>query len=178
MEEMLAHLSGPVMMACTQEVLEDYVTVAGRELMRQIMQDQLDARAAAEERRREVMGADGVVRTRAERGHVRLLATTVGRVEISRITYRSPAPKVGNLHVADAELALPAQARLLGEEDGGPLPRHRHDTTEAAPMLRGQDRTRGQATAGRQVRRDTPHTTSTRSSPTAGQEHPPTRARN
>lgn len=36
MEEMFAHLSDPVMMACTQEVLEDYVTVAGRELMRQI----------------------------------------------------------------------------------------------------------------------------------------------
>ncbi|MFF3519036.1 ISKra4 family transposase, partial [Streptomyces sp. NPDC002573] len=109
MEEMLARLSDPVMMACTQEVLEDYVTVAGRELIRQIMQDQLDARAAAEGRRREVAGADGVVRTRAERGHVRLLATTVGRVEVSRIAYRSPAVKVGNLHVADAELALPAQ---------------------------------------------------------------------
>ncbi|MDT0470007.1 ISKra4 family transposase [Streptomyces gibsoniae] len=109
MEEMLARLSDPLMMACTQEVLEDYVTVAGRELMRQIMQDQLDARATAEERRREVTGADGVMRTRAERGHVRLLATTVGRVEVSRIAYRSPASKVGNLHVADAELALPAQ---------------------------------------------------------------------
>ena len=109
MEEMLARLSGSAMMACTQEVLEDYVTASGRELMRQIMQDQLDARAAAEERRREVMGADGVVRTRAERGHVRLLATTVGRVEISRIAYRSPALKVGNLHVADAGLSLPAQ---------------------------------------------------------------------
>lgn len=109
MEEMLAYLSDPAMMACTQEVLEDYVTVAGRELMRQTMQDQLDARAAAEGRRRKVTGADGAVRTRAERGHVRLLATTVGRVEISRIAYRSPAVKAGNLHVADAELALPAQ---------------------------------------------------------------------
>jgi hypothetical protein len=106
MEEMLAHLSAPVMMSCTQEVLEDYVTTAGRELMRQMMQDQLDARAAAEERIREVTGADGRVRTRAERGHVRLLATTVGRVEVSRIAYR--VPKAANLHVADAELSLPA----------------------------------------------------------------------
>ncbi|MFH9354701.1 hypothetical protein [Kitasatospora sp. NPDC017646] len=46
MEEMLAHLSEPAMMACTQERLEDYVTTAGRELLRQMMQDQLDARAA------------------------------------------------------------------------------------------------------------------------------------
>lgn len=48
MEEMLAHLSDPVMTACTQEVLEEYVTSAGRELLRQMMQDQLDVRAAAE----------------------------------------------------------------------------------------------------------------------------------
>jgi hypothetical protein len=35
MEEMLGHLSDPVMMSCTQERLEDYVTRAGRELLRQ-----------------------------------------------------------------------------------------------------------------------------------------------
>ncbi|MEU1596480.1 hypothetical protein ABZ468_27390 [Streptomyces sp. NPDC005708] len=106
MEEMLAHLSDPVLMACTQEKLKDYVTVGGRELLRQVMQDQLDARAVAEERRREVTGADGVVRTPAERGHRRWLATTVGRVEVSRIAYQ--APKAANLHVADTVLSLPA----------------------------------------------------------------------
>ncbi|KUO19755.1 hypothetical protein AQJ91_18250 [Streptomyces dysideae] len=70
--------------------------IAGRELMRQMMQDQLDARTAAEERRREVTGADGVARTRAERGHVRLLATTVGRVEISRRSRRSACAAGGD----------------------------------------------------------------------------------
>ncbi|MFH9354702.1 hypothetical protein [Kitasatospora sp. NPDC017646] len=52
-------------------------------------------------------GADGRTRTRAERGHRRWLATTVGRVEVSRIAYRAPA--AANLHVADAVLSLPVQ---------------------------------------------------------------------
>ncbi|GAX58095.1 hypothetical protein SO3561_09666 [Streptomyces olivochromogenes] len=42
-EEILAHLSDLVMMTCTQDVSEDYVTVAGRVLV----QDQLDILAAA-----------------------------------------------------------------------------------------------------------------------------------
>jgi hypothetical protein len=107
MEEMLAHLSGPVMMSSTQEALEDYVTATGRELLRQMMQDQLDARAQAEVRRASVTGADQVVRRRAEAGHRRLLATTVGRVEVNRIAYR--ALGAANLHPADTVLALPGQ---------------------------------------------------------------------
>ncbi|MEV7863559.1 hypothetical protein AB0O86_33375 [Streptomyces hirsutus] len=69
---------------------EDYVTFAGRVLV----QDRLDIRAAAAPPGCD--GADGRARTRAERGHVRQLATTVERVDISRVAYRSPAP---NLHV-------------------------------------------------------------------------------
>ncbi|MFD3586797.1 hypothetical protein [Streptomyces sp. NPDC058683] len=93
MEEILAHLYDLVMMPCAQDASEDYVTVAGRALV----QDQLDIRAAAPPpRRRDVTGADGWVRTRAERGYMGQLATTVGRVGISRVAYRSPAP---NLHV-------------------------------------------------------------------------------
>jgi hypothetical protein len=107
MEEMLAHLSEPVMMSCTQEALEEYVTAAGRELLRQMMQDQLDARARAEPRLRNLFGADRVVRRRAEPGHRRHLATTVGVVEVERIAYR--APGAGNLHPTDAVLSLPAQ---------------------------------------------------------------------
>ncbi|MEU6321983.1 hypothetical protein [Streptomyces sp. NPDC047009] len=123
MEEMLAHLSDPVLMACTQEKLKDYVTVGGRELLRQVMQDQLDARAVAEERRREVTGADGVVRTPAERGHRRWLATTVGRVEVSRIAYQ--APKAANLHVADTVLSLPAHLYSRPSQRGRPRGGHR-----------------------------------------------------
>lgn len=79
---MIAHLSGVDMMACTQRALEEYVTTAGRELQRQLMQDQLDARAAVEARLASVAGADEVVRRRAEPGHRRLAATKVERLAI------------------------------------------------------------------------------------------------
>jgi hypothetical protein len=105
LEQMVARLSDAEMMACTQHALEEYVTTAGRELQRQLMQDQLDARAAREPRLGQVAGADGVARTRAETGHQRLVATTVGPVEVNRIAYR--APGAPNLHPADAQLALP-----------------------------------------------------------------------
>jgi hypothetical protein len=105
LQQMIARLSDTEMMACTQQVLEKYVTTAGRELQRQLMQDQLDARAAAEPQLGRVAGADGVLRRRAETGHRRLVATTVGPVEVNRIAYR--APGAPNLHLADAHLALP-----------------------------------------------------------------------
>lgn len=107
LEQMVARLSDAEMMVCTQHVLEEYVTEAGRELQRQLMQDQLDARAAGEPRLRHVAGADGVLRRRAEAGHRRLVATTVGPVEVNRIAYRRPGAP--NLHPADAQLALPGR---------------------------------------------------------------------
>ncbi|MFD0505164.1 hypothetical protein ACFQ0G_24330 [Streptomyces chiangmaiensis] len=105
-QTMTARLGEAEMMVGTQAELEDYLTVCGRELKRQLMQDQMDARARREERLAALAGADGVVRRRVEPDHRRLLATTVGPVEISRLAYR--APKVSNLHPADAQLALPA----------------------------------------------------------------------
>jgi hypothetical protein len=126
MEEMLAHLSAPVMAAATAEALEEYVTEAGRELLRQVLQDQFDARAAAEARLAAVVGTDTVVRRRAERGHRRLLSTTLGRVEVTRIAYR--AKGAPNLHPADATLALPVgihsyplQRAIALETAEGPL---------------------------------------------------------
>jgi hypothetical protein len=62
-------------MGCTEQALEEYVTTAGRELQRQLMQDQLDVRTAAEHGRARVTGTDQIERRRAEPGHARLLAT-------------------------------------------------------------------------------------------------------
>jgi hypothetical protein len=107
LDDMIVHVSGPVMMSAAQEELEDWLNEAGRELKRQLMQDHLDARARAEARIPALTGADGIERRRAEPGHRRQLATTVGMVEVERIAYR--APKAANLHVADTRLALPAQ---------------------------------------------------------------------
>ena len=126
MEEMLAHLSAPVIAAATAQALEEYITEAGRELLRQVLQDQFDARAAAEARLAAVAGTDAVVRRRAERGHRRLLSTTLGRVEVTRIAYR--AQGAPDLHPADAALALPTgihsyplQRAIALEAAEGPL---------------------------------------------------------
>jgi len=105
-EAMLTRLGETEMMTCPQDELEDYLTTDGRELKRQLMQDQLDARARAESRLPQVTGTDEVVRSRAEKDRRRLLATTVGQVEVTRIAYR--APKAANLYPADTHLALPA----------------------------------------------------------------------
>ena len=92
--------------------LEEQLGVRGRELIRQLFQDRLNATAAAEERRYDVTGEDGVVRTRAERGRERPLMTKFGQVTVSRIAYRSPGRP--NVHPADAALNLPEEKHSHG----------------------------------------------------------------
>ncbi len=104
-DALITRLGEPEMAGRPEDVVEEFITGFGRDVLRQMLQDHLDARAAAEPRLAEVVGADEVARRRAERGHSRLLATTVGEVEATRIAYRSPG--VPNLHPADARLALP-----------------------------------------------------------------------
>jgi hypothetical protein len=128
MGELIERLSGPGMAGCTQEQLEQFVTAAGRELQRQAIQDFLDERSRTEQRLAVVEGADGVARRRAERGHARQVATTVGRVSVARIADR--APGASNLHPADAELSLPGclysrplQRLIVNEAAAGSLRR-------------------------------------------------------
>ena len=92
--------------------LEEQLDVRGRELLRQLFQDRLDATAAREERRHDVAGEDGVVRTRAEKGRERPLVTKFGQVTVSRIAYRSPGR--ANVHPADAALNLPEEKHSHG----------------------------------------------------------------
>jgi hypothetical protein len=107
LEQVITRLCAEDMTSCTAQVLEDVATEEGKHVEQQLIQDQLDARARHEVRLAEVAGADGVVRRRAESDHTRLVATTVGRVEVTRIAYR--APGAPNLHPADARLALPEE---------------------------------------------------------------------
>jgi hypothetical protein len=107
LEQVVTRLCEEDMTSCTAQELEDFVTAEGRHVEQQLIQDQIDARARHEVRLAEVVGADGVVRRRAEPDHTRLVATTVGRVEVTRIAYR--APGAPSLHPADAHLALPEQ---------------------------------------------------------------------
>jgi len=92
--------------------LEDQLDVRGRELLRRLFQDRLDLTAAREQRRHDVTGEDGVVRTRAERGRTRPLVTKFGQVSVSRMAYRSPGRP--NVHPADAALNLPEEKHSHG----------------------------------------------------------------
>ena len=100
-------LTGPAAAAMSFDEIEQQVMVRGREILRMTVQHVMDARAAAEPRRAEVAGADGVLRVRAERGHARTVVTWFGPVVVRRLAYR--APGAANLHLADAALNVPAR---------------------------------------------------------------------
>jgi hypothetical protein len=111
----VAELSGQQTATLTHAELEELVAARGRELLRQLLQDHLDLRAAREEQAvarlrqeggGEVAGADGVVRRRIQAGHHRLLATMFGTVTVRRCAFRSPGAR--NACPADAALSLPA----------------------------------------------------------------------
>ena len=110
-----AELSGRRTATLTHAQLEELVAARGRELLRQLLQDHLDLRAAREQQavallhqaaRGEVAGADGVARRRIEAGHHRLLATIVGTVTVRRCAFRALGAR--NAYPADAALSLPA----------------------------------------------------------------------
>src|SRR5690348_4875174 len=101
----LARLAGEACQAVTLDAMEQLVAERGRELLRGVLQVSLDAQAAAEVRVAQVAGADGVARTRAERGHARTVVTLLGEVTVTRIAYRAPGRP--GLFPRDAVLGLP-----------------------------------------------------------------------
>ena len=107
----LGWLDGGASSALEHAELERQLDVEGRELLRLLLQDHADLRAVRE-RRVEVRGADGPVRTRVETGHTRGLGTIFGEVTVTRIAYRQPGQ--GNLHPADAALNLPVEKHSHG----------------------------------------------------------------
>lgn len=96
----------------THAELEEQLDERGRELLRQLHQDHLDLRAAREDRRTGLTGAEGITRTRVETSHRRQLVTVFGQVTVTRMAYR--APGAANLHPADAELNLPEEKHSHG----------------------------------------------------------------
>jgi hypothetical protein len=98
-------LAGPEAAGLGHAAVEEGLAARGREIQRRLFQAFLAMRAAAEPRLAEVTGPDQVVRTQAERGRTRALASIFGPVEVSRIAYR--APGAPNVHRLDAELGLP-----------------------------------------------------------------------
>jgi hypothetical protein len=103
----LARLAGEAGQAVTLDAMEVLVAGQGRELLRGVLQLCLDGQAAGETRLGQVTGADGVTRTRAERGHARSVVTRLGAVRVARIGYRAGVKGVPSLFPRDAVLNLP-----------------------------------------------------------------------
>jgi hypothetical protein len=131
-DAVVAELSGQRAAMLTHAQLEELVAARGRELLRQLLQDHLDLRAAREEQavallhqasHGEVAGADGVVRRRTEAGHHRLLATIFGTVTVRRCAFREITSR-GNRKPANTE-ALHAVT--------GPVPSHPRSANATAP---------------------------------------------
>jgi hypothetical protein len=105
-----AELAGPAAAGLTACQLEDLLDERGREVLRQLLQDHFDLRAAREEQqarehRAPATGAGGITRTRLETEHGRLLATLFGTVRVTRCAWRRPG--TSNFCPADAALSLP-----------------------------------------------------------------------
>jgi hypothetical protein len=111
-EQTVGWLGGPEAAGLEHAALEERLAAAGREVQRLQLQEYLDLRAAREPRRTDVAGDDGIVRTRAEKGHSRPLASVFGEVTVTRIAYR--APGTPNVHPADEELNLPPAKHSCG----------------------------------------------------------------
>jgi hypothetical protein len=105
-EETVSWLAGMQSGGLSHAVIEQRLEVAGRELLRQLLQDHLDLRAVREVRLAAVVGEDAVTRTHAERDHERVLSTVFGQVDVTRIAYR--AKGADSRFPADAVLNLPA----------------------------------------------------------------------
>jgi hypothetical protein len=103
----LARLAVEAGRAVTLDAMEVLVAGRGRDLLCGLVQLSLDAQAEREVRLPQVAGADGVVRTRAGRGHARTVVTRLGEVAVRRIGYRSGVKGSGSLFPRDAVLNLP-----------------------------------------------------------------------
>jgi len=126
--------------------LEDHLEVAGRDLMRRLLQDHLDLRAQREARLAEVVDVHGVRHGTVEDGHIRGLGTVFGQVSVPRLAYRHRGHH--NLYPADAALNLPAERHSHGLHRLAAAEASRGSFAEAAAAL---ERATGQHLGKRQI---------------------------
>ena len=86
--------------------LEALLEREGRELLRALLQDQLDLRGVASRVWRGSL-TRGVARPAVERDHRRQLSSLFGEVSVGRLAYRARGEE--NLYVADGVLNLPTE---------------------------------------------------------------------
>jgi hypothetical protein len=104
-ESLLKYLASTEAEQMTISALERTMEKKGRDLMRQLLQDHIDARGPGKTTTA-VHGADGTERSRI-RLHERNLETVFGTVEIQRAGYGQEG--TSSLHPLDAELNLPPE---------------------------------------------------------------------
>ena len=126
--------------------LEEQLDRRGRELLRQMMQGQLDLRALREQRAAEVADADGVRHGWVEPGHRRPLTSIFGTVAVTRLAY--PHRGHANLYPADAALNLPVERHSHGLRRLAAIEASRGSFEEARAAI---DRATGTSVGKRQV---------------------------
>ena len=111
-EGLLAALSLEAAGELSHGELEQRLEAAGRDLLRVVLEDHLDARAGREQRLGSVIASDGTRHGHVERGHERPLRTVFGQVRVRRLAYRARGAR--NLCPADAALNLPCETYSHG----------------------------------------------------------------
>jgi hypothetical protein len=109
--ELMGWMGGDEACALDHGALESQLGERGREVLRQMFDDQMDLRALREPRVR-VTAGDGQVHGTVEGGHQRPLLTVFGEVTVTRFAYRRRGR--ANLYRADAALNLPVEAHSHG----------------------------------------------------------------
>ena len=146
LESLLAGLSVEAAGGLSHGALEARLDADGRELLRQVLQDHLDARAAREPRIEHVVDCDGAPRGHVEAGHERALQTVFGAVRVRRLAYRARGR--GNLCPADARLNLPGERYSHGLRRLAAVEASRGSFDDAVAAV---GRATGQALGKRQV---------------------------
>lgn len=138
-------LEGAEAASLSHSELEDGLECRGRDLLRRLLQDHLELRAAREQRV-EVRSASGAVHGSVEAGHTRQLATVFGTVSVERMAYRHR--QAANLHPADGGLNLPAERHSHGLRRLAAVESSRGSFEEAAGAI---ERATGSRVGKRQV---------------------------
>ncbi len=144
-EDLVAWLESDQAASLSHGELEDELDGRGRELLRRMLQGQLDLRAVRE-RHCEVVCAEGAAHRAVEPGHHRRLATIFGPVEVERLAYRHRGH--ANCYPADAQLNLPTEVHSHGLRRLAAIESSRGSFEEAAEAVR---RACGQGVGKRQV---------------------------
>ena len=144
--QLVGWLEGSEAAASSHAELEDELDRRGRELLRQMVQGQLELRALRERRADEVKDADDVRHGAVETGHTRPLTTIFGVVSVTRLAYRRRGH--ANLYPGDGRLNLPPEQHSHGLRRLAAVEGSRGSFEEATAAIA---RTTGQQLGKRQV---------------------------